>query len=96
VSTRFHVDLDALDDTIAFMQKTSDAISAQLAELDGEIAKLHGVWSGTAAAAQLKAHQEWTAGAEEMRTALDALHELARTAHTNYTNAVTANQKMWA
>lgn len=95
MSTRYHVDLDALDEVIGFLQKTSDAIAGRLADLDAEIAALHGVWTGEAAAAQLRAHQEWTAGAVEMREALDALHALARTAHGNYSAAVTANLQMW-
>ncbi|MHA3703432.1 WXG100 family type VII secretion target [Jatrophihabitans sp. YIM 134969] len=93
--TTYRVDLDALDDTITFMQSTSDTVAAELAALDAHIAQLHDVWSGDAAGAQWAAHQEWSAGAAEMRAALDAMREAARTAHTNYSNAVAANQQMW-
>ena len=94
--TRFAVDLDALDETVTFMQTTSDAIATELSALDARIAALHDVWTGEAAAAQRAAHQEWTRGATEMREALDAMRVAARTAHTNYSNAVTANQQMWS
>lgn len=92
----FTVDLDALDETIALLAARSAAIAAELATLDGHIARLHDVWSGEAAAAQLAAHRQWLAGAEEMRTGLEEIRAAAATAHGNYSAAVTANLAMWS
>ena len=91
----FLVDLDALDAAIQLMESRSAAIAAQLESLDTHIAALHDVWTGEAAAAQLAAHQQWLAGAEEMRAGLDEIRAAARTAHGNYSAAVTANLSMW-
>ena len=92
----FTVDLDALDEAIQVMEARSAAIAAQLDTLDGQIGRLHDVWTGEAAAAQLAAHRQWLAGAKEMREGLDAIRAAARTAHGNYSAAVTANLSMWS
>jgi WXG100 family type VII secretion target len=93
--TAFKVDLDALDETIALMEARSARMATALDTLDGHIAKLHDVWTGGAAAAQLAAHEQWREGARQMREGLDAMREAARTAHGNYSSAVAANQRMW-
>jgi WXG100 family type VII secretion target len=94
--TAFVVDLDALDASVALMQARSNAIAAALDTLDSHIAALHDVWTGEAATAQRVAHEQWREGARRMREALDAMRDAARTAHGNYTAAITANQQMWS
>ncbi|MEP6696067.1 MAG: WXG100 family type VII secretion target [Pseudonocardiales bacterium] len=95
MSGPFTVDLDKLDGVVTRMGIFEKSIEARLAELDGRIQKMHGVWCGAAAAAQLATHREWMAGAREMRAGLVALKAAAATAHANYSAAVAANVRMW-
>lgn len=66
-----------------------------LDDIDAQMRRLSGVWSGQAAAEQAQAHQQWLQGAEEMRRALVQMRSIAETAHENYSNAVEANLRMW-
>ena len=93
---KFVVDLDTLDQKIAEMARFDTTLDDHLQRLDQTMARLHGVWSGGAADAQRRAHEEWTAGAEQMRDALTAIREAARVAHTNYTSSATTNTRMWS
>lgn len=95
MSVRFTVDLAELDDVIATMASFQDHLDRQLAHLDRTVASLHDTWQGAAADAQRSAHDEWVAGAREMREALTQMRDAARLAHGHYTAAVEANQRMW-
>lgn len=96
MSGAFAVDLDSLDDVVTRLANLEKSIEQQLADLDTRIRQIHGVWSGEAAAAQLAAHREWMAGAQQMRAGLGALRAAASTAHSNYSAAVAANKQMWS
>ncbi len=96
MSFSYMVDLDKLDESITDMAKFDGQVQKHLDSLDTVVAKLHGTWHGDAANAQNDAHTKWTEGATGMRTALGEMKAAAETAHTNYTNAINANQKTWA
>lgn len=91
----YAVDLDHLDQRIAQMSRFEAWIQMRLARLETEIETLHESWTGLAATAQRRAHDEWTRGADEMRTALVELRRAAEVAHRNYTSAADANVSMW-
>ena len=92
----FAVDLTRLDATVAVLGDRTAAVETLLADLDARIARLHELWSGAAAAAQLDAHRRWLAGAQDMRDGLAAMRAAAATAHGNYSAAVAANVAMWS
>ena len=91
---RYRVELDELlafaDELQAFEQR-AEAIATQV---DERIASLHETWSGNAATAHRAQHDEWMAGAAQMREALAQLREAARGAHRNYTDAAQRNVDM--
>jgi len=67
-----------------------------LAEIDQAMAALRANWEGQASETQEQSQQQWDEGAEQMKTALEALRKVAENAHKNYTDAVDKNEKMWA
>jgi WXG100 family type VII secretion target len=95
VTTSYMVDLEKLDESVADMATFDARVQKHLEALDRAIALLHGEWHGDAAATQMAAHTTWTAGAEEMRTALSQMRAAAKVAHENYAAAAAANQSMW-
>ena len=96
MSGRFIVDLEQLDSVVSRMAAFEKTIEKHIADVDARVQRIHGVWSGDAAAAHLAAHHEWMAGAHEMRTALAEMKAAAATAHSNYSAAIAANQQMWS
>ncbi|WP_280361451.1 WXG100 family type VII secretion target [Nocardia wallacei] len=91
----YKVNLEQLEDAITKMAKFGADVEGWLSEVDKQITGLHLSWSSEAATAQRDAHDRWIAGAAEMRDNLKELREVARRAHTNYTGAITTNQRMW-
>ena len=71
-------------------------IERALAHLDGVVERLHITFTGEAADAHRTAHQQWATGMQEMKTGLVEIRDAAERAHTNYTNAVQTNARMWA
>lgn len=94
--TRFSVDLDELDSVIGDLSRFEATLSEQLAQIDGEIERLHLTWTGAAATAQSAAHRRLMEGAREMHEALGRMREAAQLAHRNYSAAAQANARMWA
>ena len=95
MTTKYMVDLGELDGSISDMGTFDGRLQTHLDDLDRVVTQLHGEWHGAAAAAQRDAHQKWTSGAGEMRTALAEMQAAAKIAHANYTSAADANQRMW-
>lgn len=52
-------------------------------------------WHGDAASAQEAAQQQWDDGAQQLREALAQLRDIAEQAHSNYSDAVAMNTRMW-
>ena len=93
---KFTVDLDRLDDIVAEISRFDQRLESALADADARVNRLHGTWTGAAAEAHRKAHEEWQRGAAEMRAALAVMRQCATTAQDNYRAAATTNARMWA
>jgi WXG100 family type VII secretion target len=91
----YRVDLDRLADVVDQIGRFDQQVETALADVQAQVDRLHGTWSGDAAVAHEQAHAKWTRGAAEMRAALAVLRDNARIGHGNYTGAVTTNTAMW-
>jgi WXG100 family type VII secretion target len=78
---------DRLGNLIGFLEDCLDQIEMR-------VGVLRQGWSGDAATAYDDAHAEWLDGVGDMKDGLLRMREAARTAHTNYTNAVATNVAM--
>lgn len=91
---RYRVELDellAFADRLQAFERRAEAVAAQI---DQRIAGLHESWSGSAATAHRAQHDEWMAGATQMREALAELRAAAHNAHRHYTDAAQLNVDM--
>lgn len=91
---RYRVELQELLTFVESLQSFEQRAEVIAERVDGQIAHLHGSWSGDAAEAHRHQHAEWTAAAAQMREALTKLREAANNAHRNYTEAVQLNLEM--
>ncbi len=92
----FSVDLEALLAGVDQMSAFHQQLEQSLATVKASVAALGLSWQGEAAGAQEAAQQQWNHGAEELRTALAQLRDIAEQAHENYSNAVATNTRMWS
>ena len=90
----FVIDLAGLADLIGDIEAFDRAVAGQVARLDGEMADLHGVWTGAAATSQQQAHQRLSEGLAWMREGLADMQRAGRIAHANYSGAVRSNTSM--
>ena len=91
---RYRVELDellAFADKLQAFEGRAEVIATQI---DQRIAGLHETWSGIAATAHRAQHDEWVAGATQMREAVAELRAAAHNAHRNYTDAAQLNVDM--
>jgi WXG100 family type VII secretion target len=93
--TKFTVDVEDLQRVKREMLTTHQRLQTLAADLEKQMATLHDTWEGEAAEAQKLAQAEWRKGFALMRDALEELHLVATTAHTNYTASADANLAMW-
>lgn len=92
----FEVDLPHLDEVVTKLANLTTYLTDHLATLDQKIATLHtGPWTGTAATAHRQAHAQWSKAAQQFTAGVSDMTTAARNAHTQYTNAITANTKMF-
>ncbi|MEO8889790.1 MAG: WXG100 family type VII secretion target [Jatrophihabitantaceae bacterium] len=94
--TAFAIQLESLADVVDRMARFERDVEQWLGALDSRVSRLHGTWCGAAADEHRAAHERWMSGAREMREAVATLRRIGSTAHSNYTAAITANQRMWA
>jgi WXG100 family type VII secretion target len=92
----FSVDLEALIAAVDGMSSFDEGLEQSLAHVGAVVASLGQSWQGDAAGAQRAAQDQWNAGAEEMRAALDRLRAIAERAHENYSGAAAMNSRMWS
>jgi WXG100 family type VII secretion target len=92
----FSVDPEALSDALDRMDGFQKLSEALMGEIEGLVKALHVTWQGSGASEHAQAHQQWAHGASLMRDALTTLHRAGAGAHHNYTQAMSANQKMWS
>ncbi|RMI35163.1 WXG100 family type VII secretion target [Nocardia stercoris] len=95
--SEFSVDLDKLDNIVIQLKNLNSFFTEHLTELEQRIGQLHsgGKWDGVAAAAHQEAHDIWSKGAQELNDAIAAMSTAGREAHTAYTDAKTANGKIF-
>ena len=91
----FDVDLDLLDETVAEMTRSGEALEDLLDDVSRRVAALHVTWAGSAALAQEGAQAQWESGLRQLRAALSAMRTAGRVAHGNYGDAVATNLRMW-
>ncbi|PJE07627.1 MAG: WXG100 family type VII secretion target [Mycobacterium sp.] len=91
----FHVDLNALRSAAELFDKFEKSTEQFLGDVERKVNAMHIDWQGATAAAHLEAQRRWTAGAEEMRSAVRQLRAIVATAHGNYSSAAAANTAMW-
>jgi WXG100 family type VII secretion target len=91
---RYRVELEELLAFVDRLQSFEQRAEAIAARVDGQIGTLHGTWAGNAAAAHRAQHDEWMAGAAQMREALAQLRAAAHNAHQHYTDAARLNVEM--
>lgn len=81
----FRVDPQALADAVQRMAAFQRYAEDMIAEIDSRVTRLHGTWTGEAAAAHAEAHQHWVRGEAMMREALgqsgEGGHDSARQLH---------------
>jgi WXG100 family type VII secretion target len=94
--TRIAVDLGRLESFIARLERFQSSLAQACADADAGVRELRGSWTGSAAVRQAAAHEQWRAGAAEVRDALTELRTAAALAAENYGAAVAANRRMWA
>jgi ESAT-6 family protein len=94
--TGLRADLAALADLVARLDAFQARAEALAGDLDAQVRRLHGEWSGASADAHLGAHGEWVAGARQMRAAAGQLRAAVAVARANYAAAVAANARMWS
>jgi WXG100 family type VII secretion target len=92
----YRVELEELLAFVDRLQSFEQRAEAIAARVDGQIATLRDTWAGTAAAAHRAQHDEWMAGAAQMREALAHLRTAADNAHRHYTDAARLNLEMLA
>lgn len=91
---RYRVELEellAFVDRLQSFERRAEEIATRV---DTQVADLHQSWSGDAASAHRARHDEWSAGAAQMREALAQLRAAADNAHRNYTEAAQLNVGM--
>ena len=93
--TSFRADLGALDELVARLRTFERGAESLCDEVTAQVARLHGEWSGPAAAEHEAAHRQWAEGAARMRSAVVALQAVVATAQANYAASGTANARMW-
>lgn len=95
-SFSYAVDLPLARDVLASLAAVETDLDAVVVDLRWRVARLHALWSGTAAAAHLEAHASWEASYREMHEALAAMRAAVRTAASNYHDATSTNAAMWS
>jgi WXG100 family type VII secretion target len=93
--SRYRVELEELLAFVDRLQAFEQRAETVAADVDKQIADLHGSWFGNAAEAHQSHHDEWMAAAAQMREALGDLREAASKAHRNYTEVIEINTAMW-
>ena len=89
------VDLELARDVIASLTAVERDLDEVVVDLRWRVARLHEIWTGTAAGAHLSAHGHWEAAYREMHEALAAMRRAVATAADNYSAAASANASMW-
>lgn len=91
---RYRVELEELLAFVDRLQHFDQRAESIAVRVDGQIAALRDTWAGHAAAAHRAQHDQWMAGAAQMREAVAQLRAAADNAHRHYTDAARLNVEM--
>lgn len=91
----FSVDLEALLASVDQMSAFHSSLEQTLATVRSSVTALGMTWHGDAASAQEAAQRQWNDGAQQLRDALAQLRDAVEQAHSNYSDAVSTNTRMW-
>jgi WXG100 family type VII secretion target len=91
---RYRVELAELLAFVDRLQSFEQRAESIAARVDDQINALHDTWTGSAASAHRAQHDEWMAGAAQMREAAAELRTAANNAHQHYTEAARLNVEM--
>ena len=94
--TKLVVDFPQLQGAIDHMAEFGREVAEVLEEIDQAVAAMRANWEGQASDTQAQTQQQWEDGAEQMKTSLESLRQVADNARKNYADAVDKNGKMWA
>ena len=92
----FTVDPEALLASVDRMSEFESRLEQSLARVKASVLSLGLSWHGDAAGQQRAAQEQWDNGAEQLRSALGQLRDIAEQAHGNYSGAVAMNARMWS
>ena len=92
----FTVDPEALLASVDQMSQFESQLEQSLARVKASVLSLGLSWHGDAAGQQRAAQEQWDNGAEQLRSALGQLRDIAEQAHGNYSGAVAMNARMWS
>ena len=91
---KYRVELEELLAFVGRLEAFETRAEAIAARVDKQVADLRMTWSGVASEAHGALHDEWMAGATQMRESAADLRAAAARAHSNYTDAVKTNIEM--
>lgn len=94
-TTGYDVDLDELRATLAELAGCQRDLVGIAAELDLAQSRLQDGWSGHAADVEVLSYDSWRDGCADMVTALAALRAIVTAADDSYSQAVSANIRLW-
>jgi WXG100 family type VII secretion target len=94
--TSFAIDLELLAALVERMTACGNRLVEVQDDVDARVKRVHGTWTGAAAAQHVQAHERWIAGARQMHEALIVLRSIASMAEENYGAAIQANAQMWS
>ena len=92
----FTVDPESLLASVDRMSEFESRLEQSLARVKASVLSLGLSWHGDAAGQQRAAQEQWDNGAEQLRSALGQLRDIAEQAHGNYSGAVAMNARMWS
>jgi len=94
-SFSYAADLPLARDVVASLAAVEAELSEVVVDLRWRVARLHSMWTGTAAAAHVDAHASWEASYREMHQALVAMRSAVRIACDNYSSASSTSAASW-
>jgi WXG100 family type VII secretion target len=95
VTTRLKVVFGSLNELTDELEATANALEEHLGEIDQALARISESWTGQASDNFHRCFSEWQATSRDLHGTLRGLHRLTLTAHGNYSEAESANLRMW-
>jgi WXG100 family type VII secretion target len=90
----YTVDVDALNELQAQMQRYLAKATDSLSQVEGLIARVSADWDGTAAEAYQQRHRQWVEGLREMSESLEEFKAWSAAAEDAYRTVMATNLRM--